>query len=88
MNHLLFECSFARFVWQMVVCAFGFVRPPENADDMLGAWISSFPAPLRKSILCGCTAVCWTIGSQEMMHVLTENSQMTHPSQFTDFAMY
>jgi hypothetical protein len=38
MNHLLFECSFARFVWQMVVCAFGFgfVRPPENADDMLG----------------------------------------------------
>jgi hypothetical protein len=28
---------------------------------MLGGWIVSFPAPLRKNILCGSTAVCWTI---------------------------
>jgi hypothetical protein len=61
MSHLLFECTFVRFVWQMLVCAFGFVRPPESAADMLGVWIGSFPAPLRKNILCGCTAVCWTI---------------------------
>jgi hypothetical protein len=42
MNYLLFECTFARFIWQMVVCAFGFVRPPESAADMLGVWIGSF----------------------------------------------
>jgi hypothetical protein len=45
----------------MVVCAFGFVRPPESANDLLGECINSFPGPLRKNILCGCTAVCWTI---------------------------
>jgi hypothetical protein len=28
---------------------------------MLGGWIDSFPAPLRKSIFCGCTVVSWTI---------------------------
>jgi hypothetical protein len=61
MNHLLFNCIFARFVWLMVVCAFGFVRPPDSANDMLGGWIDSFPAPLRKSIFCGCTVVSWTI---------------------------
>jgi hypothetical protein len=57
MNYLLFNCTFARFVWQMVICAFGFVRPPESANDMLGEWINSFPGPLRKNILCGCTVV-------------------------------
>lgn len=62
-DHLLFSCSLARLIWQVVVCAFGFVRPPESTTDMLGAWLAS----QRKLVLCGGVAVVWTINQKHSL---------------------
>ena len=60
-DHLLFHCGLARFIWQVFLCAFGLVRPPDGADDMAGTWINSFPEAQRKLVLSGGATVCWTI---------------------------
>jgi hypothetical protein len=73
MNHLLFECTFARFVWQMVTCAFDLVRPLESSEDMLGVWIHSFLAPLRKNALVVVLQCAGPYGKQEMMPASTKN---------------
>jgi hypothetical protein len=33
-DHLLFSCALAKLVWQVILCAFQLVRPPENTTDL------------------------------------------------------
>lgn len=61
MDHLLFSCSLARLIWQVIVCAFGAIRPPNNIAGMFGDWLGSFPGCQCKLIQCGGAAVVWTI---------------------------
>jgi hypothetical protein len=60
-QHLLFSYGLAKLVWQVVVCAFHLVRPPENVEDLFGAWIKSFLKTQRNLVLCGAAALCWTL---------------------------
>jgi hypothetical protein len=46
-DHLLFSCALAKLVWQVIICAFQLVRPPENTADLFGNWIKSFPKDQR-----------------------------------------
>ena len=40
-DHIMFHCNLAKFVWQVVVCAFDLTRPPNAVTDMLGCWLHS-----------------------------------------------
>ena len=42
-DHLLFQCSLARLIWQIVVCVLDLVRRPEGVDDLFASWIDLFP---------------------------------------------
>jgi hypothetical protein len=42
-DHLLFSCALAKLIWQVILCAFHLVRPPEDTADMFGELIKSFP---------------------------------------------
>jgi hypothetical protein len=43
------------------MCAFHLASPHDNTEDMFGGWIKSFPITQRKLVLCGASAVCWTL---------------------------
>jgi hypothetical protein len=60
-DHLLFSCALAKLVWQVILCAFQLVRPPENTADLFGNWIKSFPKDQRHLVMCGASAVCWVL---------------------------
>jgi hypothetical protein len=57
-DHLLFSCALAKLIWQVILCAFQLVRPPENTIDMSGNWIKSFPRSQRRLVMCGASAGC------------------------------
>jgi hypothetical protein len=54
-------CGLAKLAWQVIICAFQLVRPPDNVDDLFGRWIKSFSKNQRNLILCGVAALCWII---------------------------
>jgi hypothetical protein len=60
-NHLLFGCGLAKLTWQVVLCAFQLVRPPDRVDDLFVGWIKSFPKSQRNLVLCGARALCWIL---------------------------
>jgi hypothetical protein len=60
-DHLLCSCALAKLIWQVILCAFQLVRPPENTTDMFGNWIKSFPKNKKHLVMCGASAVCWVL---------------------------
>jgi hypothetical protein len=60
-SNLLFGCGLAKLTWQVVLCAFQLVRPPDRVDDLFGGWIKSFPKNQRNLVLCGAGALCWIL---------------------------
>ena len=60
-DHLIFQCSLAKMIWQIVVCALDLPRAPVGVDDMLNGWLDAFPTNQKKLVLGGCAAICWTI---------------------------
>src|ERR1043165_3389504 len=41
-THLFFQCSMARLLWNILMCTFNLVKPPDNLDDLLENWILQF----------------------------------------------
>jgi hypothetical protein len=59
-QHLFFDCHLARFVWQAVYFTFG-INPPVSIANMLGSWLNQYTAKLKKQLLVGASALCWSI---------------------------
>lgn len=59
-RHLLFDCHFARRVWDFIFLAFGISRP-SNIHNMFGNWIGGFGNDHKGLALLGAATVCWSI---------------------------
>lgn len=58
---MMFNCSVARFVWQVTGCALGLRNLPVSMENLVGSWGASFPPGHRKLAFCGAAAILWTL---------------------------
>lgn len=59
-QHLFFDCQFARFVWNTLRFTFG-IQPPTGFSNMFGSWLNGLCLHHRKQILLGAAALCWSL---------------------------
>jgi hypothetical protein len=59
-DHLFFECPFARVIWRMIHFAFN-ISPPDNVTDMFGNWLNGVDKVTKNKIRIGTSAVCWSM---------------------------
>jgi hypothetical protein len=59
-QHLFFECRFARMVWSMMFWALG-VPKPTSTSNMFGNWLSQFDKKLKNLALLGVATICWSL---------------------------
>ena len=57
---MFFDCYVAKFVWNAVYFTFG-IEPPRNVTHLLGSWLSGLSTQLRKMMLVGASALCWSL---------------------------
>jgi hypothetical protein len=48
-DHLLFHCLVARFIWRIVQIAFNLTSTPKDTTDLFGPWINSFYKTEKKT---------------------------------------
>ena len=60
LQHLFFECQFAKTVWRIVHMSFG-LSPPKNIPNLFGNWLKGIPKNDLKNIRVGVCVVLWTI---------------------------
>jgi hypothetical protein len=59
-QHLFFECPFARIIWRIIHIMFGF-SPPANVKNLFGNWLAGI---LKKDLIhirVGVCAVLWAM---------------------------
>ena len=59
-QHLFFDCRFARLGWATAYAAWGLPRP-HSVDDMFGHWLDRIQSNLKPSIILGASALCWSL---------------------------
>jgi hypothetical protein len=59
-QHLFFECPFAKIVWRIIFMTFG-LAPPKNITNLFGNWLKGIPKKELIFIRVGVCAVIWTM---------------------------
>jgi len=59
-QHLFFNCHFARFVWRTVHISFNLI-PPTSVHNLFTSWLHGINKKLKSKILVGASAICWAI---------------------------
>jgi hypothetical protein len=59
-QHLLFDCHFAKFIWRAIHVTFG-IREPINVSDLQYNWLLNIETSHRTKMLTGVLAICWAI---------------------------
>jgi hypothetical protein len=59
-QHLFFDCSYARFVWGQVHITFG-IRPPLSTKDLFDTWSNILRGSFKRQILDVASAFCWAL---------------------------
>ena len=59
-QHLFFDCRFARMVWVLVYAAWG-IPKPHNMPSMCGSWLNRIPKEYKPLVLLGAAALCWSV---------------------------
>jgi hypothetical protein len=59
-QHLFFDCYYARFVWGLIHITFG-IQPPLNTNHLFGTSSNSLGGSLNRQLLADASAFCWTI---------------------------
>ena len=57
-QHLFFDCHFAKFLWRVVQYTFGLV-PPTSAAQFYNDWLFRFDCKSKTQLLCGVSVLCW-----------------------------
>jgi hypothetical protein len=58
-QHLLFECHFAKFIWRIQVSSN--LLPPTSVHNMFTGWLEGIDRKLKSQILVSASAICWAI---------------------------
>jgi hypothetical protein len=59
-NHLFFQCHFARLVWRVVHFTFN-TAPPTNCTNMLENWLNGIDKDTNAGIQVGTCAIVWSL---------------------------
>jgi hypothetical protein len=59
-QHLFFNCFYARFMLGLVHISFG-IQPPLNSTHLFGTWPNSLGGSLKRQLLAAALAFCWAI---------------------------
>ena len=59
-QHLFFNCHFARFVLRTVHVSFNLI-PPTSVYNLFTGWLHGINRKLKYKILVGASAICWVI---------------------------
>ena len=76
-QHLFFDCQYARFLWRMVFCCFN-IKPPNNINHLLGSWVYGMDNKVKKQMLVGASALCWAIWLSRNDMVFNKVSSKTY----------
>jgi hypothetical protein len=52
-DHLFFNCEFAKFIWRIIEIATG-LQAPFGSVQFFGQWLNAFKPNLKKNDWCGC----------------------------------
>lgn len=56
-DHLLFSCSLARYIWRVIQCSMGLQTIPSSVQDLFDHWLLRYRCKERRSLLVGIAAV-------------------------------
>jgi hypothetical protein len=59
-EHLFFECPFAKTIWRMIHFAFN-ISPPTTVSNLFGTWLDGVDKLTKQKIRIGTSAVCWSM---------------------------
>ena len=59
-QHLLFDCHFAKFIWRIVHVFFN-LSLPTSVHNIFTGWLEGINRKLKSHILVGASAICWAI---------------------------
>ena len=59
-QHLFFDCAYARFFWRAIHLVFG-LAPPKDVDDLFNHWLKQGGRKPNLYLLTGISAMCWVI---------------------------
>jgi hypothetical protein len=59
-QHLFFDCHFAKFIWKIVHVSFN-LSPPTNIHNIFSDWLKGINMKLKYKIIVGASALCWAI---------------------------
>ena len=59
-QHLFFDCHFAKFVWRTVHVSLNLI-PPTSVHNLFTSWLHGINRKLKSKILVGASAIYWAI---------------------------
>jgi hypothetical protein len=59
-QHMFFDCSYARFIWGLIQMAFN-ILPPQSVQHLFHDWKNQVRGNIRRQLLAGASAFCWAI---------------------------
>ena len=59
-QHLFIDCHVAKFLWRAVQFAFD-LNSPRSITHLFGNWLRGVGTKLKRQLLVGASALCWTI---------------------------
>jgi hypothetical protein len=60
-SHLFFKCPLARYIWNVVSCAFGLKFQSDSADQCISNWLKRFGGKKKEILVVVIAAVIWSI---------------------------
>ena len=59
-QHLLFDCHYAKFMWRIVQVLFN-LNPPNSIHNLFISWLEGLNRKIKSKILVGASAICWVL---------------------------
>jgi hypothetical protein len=59
-QHLFFDCHFARFIWRAVQVTFN-IGVPNSVTHLFNEWANGLGLRVKKFFLIGASAICWAL---------------------------
>ena len=59
-QHLLFDCHYAKFMWRNVHVSFN-LKPPNSVHNLFTSWLEGINRKMKSQIFVGASVICWAI---------------------------
>lgn len=60
-DHLFLHCSLARFVWNVLKCAFDLPVLPNSVEELWLTWLPAFSGNSKKLVMVGVAGLLWVL---------------------------